>query len=233
MSKPSGLIKSSLAKKYWMAATGLFLCLFLVGHLAGNLQLLIGDVEVAKDQFNLYAKFMTTNPAVKILSYVTYISILFHIIDGIVLTINNRKARQTAYAYNKPSANSAWNTRFMGFLGTMVLIFLVLHLNAFWAKMHWGPIETYMYEGEELKDLYTLTVGAFQDGTQGLIMCLVYVVSMIFLAFHLTHGFKSAFQSLGLNHPKYNPIIKKVGMAFGIIIPALFALIPLWVRFML
>ena len=165
MSRPSGLIKSSLAKKYWMAATGLFLCLFLVGHLAGNLQLLISDVAVAKDQFNLYAKFMTTNPVVKILSYVTYISIIFHIIDGIVLTINNRKARKTAYAYNKPSANSSWNSRFMGFLGTMILIFLVLHLNAFWAKMHWGPIDTYMLEGESIKDLYTLTISSFQDGT--------------------------------------------------------------------
>ena len=88
MSK-SVLLQSSIAKKYWMALTGLFLCLFLVGHLLGNLQLLL-PVSEASDSFNLYAKFMTTNPVVKILSYITYFSILFHIVDGILITIQNK-----------------------------------------------------------------------------------------------------------------------------------------------
>ena len=85
----SALLKSSLAKKYWMALTGLFLCLFLVGHLIGNLQLIYSDAL----HFNQYALFMTTNPAVKVLSYLTYASIIFHAIDGIVLTVQNQKAR--------------------------------------------------------------------------------------------------------------------------------------------
>ena len=106
MSK-SVLIKSSLAKKYWMAGTGLFLCLFLVGHLLGNLQLLL-PAETAADSFNLYAKFMTTNPVVKILSYITYFSIIFHAVDGILLVVQNKKARPVNYAYNKPSANFNW-----------------------------------------------------------------------------------------------------------------------------
>jgi succinate dehydrogenase / fumarate reductase cytochrome b subunit len=95
----SALIKSSIAKKYWMALTGLFLCLFLTGHLAGNLQLLIPDNAAA---FNQYALFMTTNPAVKLLSYLTYISIIFHAVDGIMLAIQNKKARPIAYAKNNP-----------------------------------------------------------------------------------------------------------------------------------
>ena len=78
----SALLKSSLAKKYWMALTGLFLCLFLVGHLIGNLQIIYADAH----QFNTYALFMTSNPAVKALSYLTYLSILFHAIDGAMLT---------------------------------------------------------------------------------------------------------------------------------------------------
>ena len=99
----SALLKSSIAKKYWMALTGLFLCLFLAGHLAGNLQLIFGDAL----QFNQYALFMTTNPAVKLLSYLTYFSILFHAVDGIMLTIQNKKARPIAYAKSNPAANSS------------------------------------------------------------------------------------------------------------------------------
>jgi len=111
----SALLKSSLAKKYWMALTGLFLCLFLVGHLAGNLQLIFGDASA----FNEYALFMTTNPAVKVLSYVTYISILFHAIDGIVLTIQNKKARPIGYAKNNAASNSSFSSRNMAILGTL------------------------------------------------------------------------------------------------------------------
>ena len=98
----SALLKSSIVKKYWMALTGLFLCLFLAGHLAGNLQLIFGTSK----QFNEYALFMTTNPAVKLLSYLTYISILFHAIDGIMLTIQNKKARPVGYAKTDGSSSS-------------------------------------------------------------------------------------------------------------------------------
>ena len=109
----SALLKSSLAKKYWMALTGLFLCLFLSGHLAGNLQLLVPDNAL---NFNKYALFMTSNPAVKILSYLTYISILFHAIDGIMLAFQNKAARPIGYAKNNPSANSPWASRNMAVL---------------------------------------------------------------------------------------------------------------------
>ena len=100
MSK-SAILKSSIAKKWWMALTGLFLCLFLVGHLLGNLQLFISGEE-GQRAFNEYAYFMTHNPFIKIMSYVTYLSILFHAIDGIMLTVQNKKARPINYAYNKP-----------------------------------------------------------------------------------------------------------------------------------
>ena len=105
MSK-SVLLTSSLAKKYWMALTGLFLCLFLVGHLVGNLQLLMPFGKEAAIQFNAYAKFMTTNPLIKIMSYLTYFSILFHAIDGFLLVYQNRKARPVKYQMYDPSKNS-------------------------------------------------------------------------------------------------------------------------------
>jgi succinate dehydrogenase / fumarate reductase cytochrome b subunit len=234
----SALLKSSLAKKYWMGATGLFLCLFLVGHLAGNLQLFIGGAE-GQLQFNEYAKFMTTNPAVKILSYVTYFSILFHAVDGILLTVQNRKARPVKYAYNKPSANSGWASRNMAVLGTLVLAFIVVHMSNFWAEMHWGeiPVQTTGPEGdildEPLKDLHSVVLGFFNPAENSLALAaaILYALAMVAIAFHLWHGFQSAWQSLGVNHPKYTPIIKGVGKAFSVVIPALFAIIPLYLYF--
>jgi succinate dehydrogenase / fumarate reductase, cytochrome b subunit len=144
MSK-SVLIKSSLAKKYWMALTGLFLCLFLVGHLLGNLQLFMTD-EVGRLQFNQYAYFMTTNPAVKVLSYLTYFSILFHAVDGFLLTIENRKARPQQYAYTQRNANSKWYSRNMAILGTIILVFISTHMVHFWAKMHFSEMPLHTME---------------------------------------------------------------------------------------
>lgn len=140
MSK-SAILSSSIAKKWWMALTGLFLCLFLVGHLLGNLQLIFISGEEGRMAFNDYAYFMTHNPAIKILSYVTYFSILFHAIDGLMLTIQNKKARPVKYAYNKPGTNSSTPSRYMAILGSAILIFIVLHMANFWGKMHFGGIE--------------------------------------------------------------------------------------------
>lgn len=221
-----------------MGATGLFLCLFLVGHLAGNLQFFIGGAE-GKLQFNEYARFMTTNPAVKILSYLTYFSILFHSVDGILLAIQNRKARPVKYAYNKPSANSSWASRNMAVLGTLILAFIVTHMSNFWAQMHWGeiPIQTTGPDGsqleEPLKDLHTVVTNFFDPNVNSLalVAASLYALAMVAIAFHLWHGFQSAWQSLGVNHPKYTPIIKGVGKVFSVVIPAMFAIIPLYLYF--
>ena len=231
----SALLKSSLAKKYWMAFTGLFLCLFLVGHLAGNLQLLVTGVG-ARDQFNEYALFMTTNPIIQVMSILTMLSILFHVIDGVILTINNRKARPQGYTSFKPATNSKWSSRNMGILGTVILIFIVIHLIHFWGQMKFGSLDGTYYEtenGEMVKDLYSLTVRTFQDAEMGLIWAFVYLISMIAIGFHLYHGFGSGFQSLGINHPKYNSIVRKIGVGFAIIVPLLFAIIPFYIYFVL
>jgi succinate dehydrogenase / fumarate reductase, cytochrome b subunit len=269
----SALLKSSLAKKYWMALTGLFLCLFLSGHLAGNLQLLVPDNAL---NFNKYALFMTTNPAVKLLSYLTYISILFHAIDGLMLAFQNKAARPVAYAMNAPQKNSTWSSRNMAVLGTVVLVFIVTHMVNFWAKMHFSemPLQKTTIEisgmkqdfylttdggyvpandpnyivknkteifdknanikiKEGYKDLYKITIEFFKDSQFGLVFTLLYVLSMMVLAFHLLHGFQSAFQSLGLNNPKYTPLIKGFGKGFAIVVPLLFAIIPVYIHFFL
>jgi len=282
----SALLKSSIAKKYWMALTGLFLCLFLAGHLAGNLQLLVPNNAL---NFNQYALFMTSNPAVKLLSYLTYISILFHAIDGIALTIQNKKARPIGYAKTNGSTSS-FASRNMAVLGTIILVFIVTHMVNFWAKMHFDknmplmtkiidvqgqkqnfyvgtqvgqyfPVEQVAKEGDKAdqtmmpkqfviknrtelyysqadvktadlyKDLYKITIDFFKDAKYGLYFTIGYVLAMIALAFHLWHGFQSAFQSLGVNSSKLTPVIKFFGRAFAIVVPLLFAIIPIILHF--
>lgn len=214
-------LSSSIGKKVIMSLTGLFLISFLVIHLIGNLQLLKSDGGQA---FNEYTVFMTTNPVIKTISYLLYASILIHIIYSLILSVNNRDARPVRYAQYKGEANSSWSSRNMGLLGTIILIFLVIHLKSYWYGLKVGavPIITYPEFGEA-SDLYTVVKTSFSQWWY----VALYVISMIGLAYHLLHGFASAFQTLGLHHMKYTPFIQKVGMAFAIIVPLLFALIPI------
>lgn len=249
----SALLKSSLAKKYWMAATGLFLCTFIIAHLSGNLQILIPG-WAGKLQFNQYAVFMTTFAPIKVLAYLTYASIIFHTIDGILLTLKNKEARPVAYAYERPEANSKWASRNMGILGTIVLVFIASHMSDFYYQYKFGEVPYMMSEngmypilktGEEaagatinaegmveqngkiigpaMKDLHGEVIESFKQP----ILVIFYVLSMLALAFHLSHGFKSAFQSLGINHKKYNGIIQGLGYFVAIGVPIGFALIPI------
>lgn len=222
----TGLLKSSLSKKYLMALTGLFLCLFLVGHLIGNLQLFISGEEGVQ-AFNEYAHFMTTNPVVKLLSYLTYASIVFHAVNGFIITIQNRRARPVKYVVEKGSANSSWSSRNMALLGTVLLVFIVTHMQHFWYEMHFGSVGV---DESGVKDLHTevMTFFSSEYNEYALVLTSLYVLAMASMAFHLNHGFQSAFQSLGLNHPKYTPIVKKLGLAFSILVPAAFALIPVY-----
>lgn len=218
----SSLLGSSLTKKYLMALTGLFLCTFLIAHLVGNLQLfdLSEDGRLA---FNEYAEFMTSFPPIKIVSYVLYFSILFHAFDGLYLAYQNKKARPVNYAYSKPGKNSKWYSRQMAVLGTVLLIFIVIHMKSFWFEMHFGNLGT---DSAGRKDLWTITVAAFEQWWY----VLIYVIAMAALGFHLLHGFKSGFQSLGLNHPRYNKAINAFSIFFGVIIPLAFAAIPVYIH---
>jgi succinate dehydrogenase / fumarate reductase cytochrome b subunit len=140
-----------------------------------------------------------------------------------VLTVRNRRARgPRGYALNRNSSH--WTSRNMGILGTFIFIFLIIHLRSFWWEMHFGGIPTATYAGSEYKNLFMVVDEAYSN----VWFVVLYVVSMALLAFHLFHGFGSAFQTLGLNHVKYNPVIKFVGVAFAVIVPAMFALIPVY-----
>jgi succinate dehydrogenase / fumarate reductase cytochrome b subunit len=220
----AGLFRSSLGRKYFMALSGLFLCLFLVVHLAGNLQLFMDDGGKA---FNVYTWFMTHNPLIKVVSYVNYAMILLHVVDGLMLSLQNRKARPVGYYKVDQSKSSTWSSRNMGILGTIILIFLVVHLKTFWFEMHFGSVPVIQYDEDGIlyKDLFTIVDAAFSQWWYALL----YIISMFALSFHLYHGFQSGFQSLGINHPRYTKWIKGLGLfAFAILIPALFAAMPLY-----
>jgi succinate dehydrogenase / fumarate reductase cytochrome b subunit len=213
------MLTSTLGRKLIMALTGIFLILFLVVHLLGNLQLLKDDGGVA---FNRYADFMGHNPLIQAISIGNFFFILLHIVTSIMLTVRNRAARPVQYAYTQEGKSSAWSSRNMMLLGTIVLIFLVVHLQAFWAKSKFGGLSETSLDGKSVHNLYDATQVAFAENW----IVAIYVLSMIGLAFHLFHGFKSSFQTLGLNHKKYSPFIHHVGVAFAVFIPAAYASIP-------
>ncbi|MBT8219998.1 MAG: succinate dehydrogenase cytochrome b subunit [Bacteroidia bacterium] len=218
------LFTSSIGKKLVMSLTGIFLILFLIVHLVGNLQLLSND---GGESFNIYAKFMTSNPLIKTVSYGLYLFIVLHTIQGIVLLLQNRSAKKSRYAV-KTNQNASWASRNMGPLGIIIFVFIVIHMVQFWFKMKTGALDMVEYAGQDaVNDLYTPVYEAFKN----IYFVIFYVVSMLVIAFHLNHGFQSAFQSLGLNHKKYTPFIKSLGKIYSILVPLGFAIIPVWFYF--
>jgi len=248
-------INSSIGRKVLMALTGLFLCTFLIVHMVGNLQLFNEDGGYS---FNKYAVFMTTNPLIKTVSYGLYAMILFHAFWGLYVTYTNRKARSTRYAVTNSS--SSWASRNMAVLGTVLLVYIAVHMGDFWFDYKFGHVPFTKYvenvtsgqlisqeamakgysqevkmasfaneaAGTEtviMKDLYAEVSEAFQN----IFIVIFYVLSMAALSFHLVHGFQSGFQTLGLNHPKYNGLIKNIGIGiFAIAIPLAFAAMPVY-----
>jgi succinate dehydrogenase / fumarate reductase cytochrome b subunit len=214
-------LNSTIGKKVIMSLTGLFLITFLIVHVSGNTLLFRND---GGEAFNLYAQFMTTNPLVTIASVILYSGIILHVIYALILTIRNKSARPVGYAVAHPNQNSSWKSRNMGILGTIVLIFMIIHMRSFWYEMRFGELPTVSIDGVEVKDLYSIVAAAFSQWWY----VLIYVLAMIGLGYHLAHGFWSAFQTLGLQHKKYSPFIKKAGLAFAIAVPLLFASMPIY-----
>ena len=211
---------STIFRKTLAGLSGLFLVLFLLGHLLGNLQLFIPG-EDGQKQFNEYALFMTTNPAVKILSVLTYSSIILHTILTLFLVFQSSNARDVKYLQSSGNANSTWGSKNMAVLGTLILIFIVIHMKSFWYEMHFGVIGLDPWGN---KDLHTVTVTAFNE----LWYVLFYVLSMVVLAIHLKHGVESVFQTLGIKTRRYVSLIHKAAYGFALIVPAAFASIPIY-----
>lgn len=220
-----GFFTSSIGRKLLMALSGLFLILFLLIHLIGNLQLLQNDGGVA---FNTYAAFMGHNPLIQTISIGNFAFIVLHTLVGTALWLKNKEARGSqGYAVVKTRATQTNPAlaKYMWFFGIIMFIFIIIHLAQFWFKMKTGSAEVQLVpiEGEQVKDLYSLVAATFTN----LGFVTFYVVCMVVIAFHLWHGFQSAFQTFGWNHPKYTPIIQFLGKAYSVLIPLGYAVIPI------
>jgi succinate dehydrogenase / fumarate reductase cytochrome b subunit len=212
------LLGSSIGRKFLMGLTGLFLVTFLLVHCFINAMVFFDGTGAL---FNDYAHFMGTNIIIRIMEVGLFGGLLAHIIDGLWLWKLNNDARPEKYAYSQPNANSKWYSRSMGLLGTLLLIFLIIHLAHFWVPSRITGLAEIAVPG--VHDLYAEMFTVFANP----IVVAIYVLAQFSLGFHLLHGFQSAFQSLGLNHTKYNALIKTVGVGYSILIPFIFALMPI------
>jgi succinate dehydrogenase / fumarate reductase, cytochrome b subunit len=210
------LFNSSLGKKYTMGLTGLFLITFLVVHCTINSMIFFND---GGEMFNTYAHFMSHNYIIRFLEIGLFAGLITHIIQGLLLWKQNSAARPVKYAVNAASTNSKWYSRSMGLLGTLLLFFLILHISKFFVNTKialYGGGDAPHNTFEEMKEYF-----------QQLWVVIVYIAGVVSLFWHLIHGFPSAFQTMGINHKKYTPIIKAAGIGFSVIVGALFCLMPL------
>lgn len=213
------LVTSSIGKKMVMALTGLFLISFLIVHVAVNAMIFYND---GGKTFTLWAHFMATNPVIRTIEIFLIIGFLVHIIQGLLLWKQNRDARPVRYLFRKESVSSTWYSRSMALLGTLILLFLVIHTSNFWI-----PNRTNQFlHGEELP-LYEMMLEKFQNPIE----VVIYLAGCISLFWHLLHGFRSSFQSLGLSHVKYNSLIATAGTLFSITVSFVLAMMPVSIYF--
>lgn len=213
--KWSEMFTSSVGKKWVMALTGLFLIIFLVVHVSVNALVWANDGGV---MFGDAAHFMGSMIVIRIIEIGLMAGFLIHIVQGIVLEIQNRSKRKKGYAVAMGNKGSKWYSRSMGLLGTLILIFLIIHLSHFWVpnRSNQGWLL-----GEEI-NLYEKMRATFQEEW----IVIVYVLGCISLAWHLVHGFQSAFRTLGVSNKRYLALFNAVGIGFSIIVPLAFALMP-------
>jgi succinate dehydrogenase / fumarate reductase cytochrome b subunit len=219
----SSFTQSSLTKKFVMALAGLFLITFLFVHMSINLLVLLPS----RDAFNIAAHFMGTNPLIKVFEVVLFGGFIIHIIYGLTLQVQNWIARPARYKIEGWSHTSPFS-KFMIHTAVLIFVFLVIHLGDFYIKAKFlGQVSEVEVNGKILHDLGALVIQEFQMP----MVVVLYSVMMIFLGFHLHHGFQSGFQSLGLNHEKYTPILKFLSLVISIVLSLGYISIPLVIYF--
>jgi succinate dehydrogenase / fumarate reductase, cytochrome b subunit len=227
--KWSVMFTSSVGKKWVMALTGLFLITFLVVHAGVNACIWAND---GGDMFNNAAHFMGSMVVIRIVEIGLFAGILLHIIQGYVLEFTNRSKRGKAYNVNLGNKGSKWYSRSMGLLGTILLLFFILHWYHFWIPSRFtGVEETTLANGKKVHNLFALMQITFQE----LWVVIVYVFACFSLCWHLIHGFESAFRTVGVSNNRYLVLIRTVGIGYSVIISLAFAMMPVsmylgWVK---
>ena len=227
MAIKKGLFKTSIGRKNLMAFTGLFISFFLIIHLIGNLILIIpdsffpiefwGNVTSAHDMYNAYSHFLVHFWPITLVAWVLYAALILHVIDALLITLHNNKTKGEKYEVTDNSTSS-WYSRNMGILGTIIGIFIFIHMAQFWLQYK-------VLENEH--DLYNLVVATFKEWW----VLVVYEIGIIALGFHLVHGIESAHRSLGVYPKNAMKIVKYIAMCFGVFMAVLYAIIPIILYF--
>jgi succinate dehydrogenase / fumarate reductase cytochrome b subunit len=224
MSKGS-LLSASIGRKLLMSVTGLFLITFILIHMSINLLLIFDD---SGELFNVAAHFMATNPLIKIMEPVLAIGFLVHILWSLMITVQNMTARPVGYNKSSQAINSSWASRNMLILGAMILVFLGLHIYDFWwkIKVAGSPLlEMSTGSVEGMHNTYALVTTLFKGSV---IYCLIYIAGGALLGLHITHGFWSAFQTIGLNNIIWRKRLFVLANIIGWIFIIGFSSIPLY-----
>jgi succinate dehydrogenase / fumarate reductase cytochrome b subunit len=227
--KWSALFTSSIGKKLVMALTGLFLITFLVVHVGINACIFadLFDPTDNGEMFNRAAHFMGASWVIRAMEIGLFAFILLHIYQGYMVEFQNRSRRGVGYAKQMGNKGSKWYSRSMGLLGTLLLLFLVMHISQFWYSSriaHDLPEATYD-AGQH--DLFARMILVFQNP----LIVILYVLGCISLGYHLAHGFQSAFRTIGVYNKRYLTLLNSIGLGFSIIVPLVFALMPVSIYF--
>lgn len=222
------MFTSSIGKKLVMGLTGLFLITFLIVHVSIN-ACVFADLVNPDDNgqmFNKAAHFMGSTVLIRIMEVGLMAGILLHIIQGYMLELQNRQTRSVGYDVSMGSKGSKWYSRSMGLLGTLLLLFFVLHFSHFWVPArftHAGLDIPVNYNGVDMHDMFGLMKVTFSE----LWVVIAYLIGCFSLFWHLMHGFQSAFRTVGVSNNRYLLMLNKVGIGFSILVSVLFALMPI------
>jgi len=202
--------ESTIGKKAIMAVSGLILFGFLIAHMLGNLQVFLGSIVM-----NHYAETLHGNPALLWSARtILLVSVVLHIWASIQLSLLKKEARPVAYV-KRANVVSSWGSRTMMLTGPIIAIFVIIHL----LHLTTGTIHPQF-----------VPLHAYENLVNGLLVvpfALVYIAVMVFIGFHLSHGIWSMFQSMGFNHPRYTPAVKKFAAVFSWLLVAGFISVPL------
>ncbi len=213
-------------RKSIIAATGLFLCLFLIVHLSANCILLLPE-NISRELYNSYSTTLRESPLIKVVAYFLYAAIVLHTIYAAIVAYQNRQAKPSRYAVNNTKENSTWTSQNMGLLGITVLLFIVVHLANFWARIKLGMGEAVNLDDSGYLDVYDVTYSLFQNP----FYVAFYAVLAFPLGLHLHHGLKSAFKTLGFHHKKGLLTLSKISLVYAAIMSLGFGIIPIIVYF--
>jgi succinate dehydrogenase / fumarate reductase cytochrome b subunit len=226
------MFTSSIGKKLVMSLTGLFLITFLIIHVGLNACIWANDNG---ELFNVAAHFMGSTILVRIMEVGLFAGIIIHLLQGYVLSYEYQKKRSVGYAVSYGERGSRWYSRSMGLLGTLLLLFLIMHVYHFWVPSRFGgmanitAVQEVKYEDslKEYHNLYAEMLNVFQNP----LIVILYVLGCVSLAYHLMHGFESSFRTIGVHNNRYLKMLRYTGRGFAIIISIAFAMMPISMYF--